>query len=342
MFKPLKDIIIDRWNDWDLGPKPKDVSFIRRTSTWLGDAGKIVFYAFPRGAKFPVLIAKTVQSSEFGKTIQKESQNIQLIWNTVSEEFRESIPCPLGLSEVNGIPIYFEKAIPGITLPERFAWRWFKKSKEKLLREAVAEISRWLVDFHNAIGLKKVTLDSDVVEKQFISTLRRFNFTRDLTADEQSYISRLEEIAISLEGGIVTLPPIHGDFWGGSLLWGKDGKMRVIDWEFFELQGLPLQDFLYFAIHPGFVIKNRGKNGLLGEFINLFYDNYFSELIREQLKAHTKAAGVESPEVIELLMAMVLIRLSLERDSKNKTKDSWAHLFRYLLKNRSDCVIFQS
>lgn len=287
------------------------------------------------------MIVKTVQSSEFGETIQKESQNIQLIWNTVSESFRESIPRPLGLDKINGVPAYFEKAIPGSTFPESVGSCWFEKNKKKIIEETVDKISRWHDNFHKAMGVKKAPLNSAFIEKRFISSLKRLNSAPDLSSGERSFLDRLEKIAISLEGEIVSLPPVHGDLWGGSLLWGTDGKMRVIDWEFFEPQGLPLQDFLYFAIHPGFVMHNRGENGLLDEFMIIFQDNYYSGLIHEHLKTHAEAAGIESSQVIELLLAVLLVRLSLERDSRNKTEDSWKHLFRYLTKNRSDCVIFQ-
>ena len=340
MFTELKEVVLGHWEDWGLGSTPDDISFIRRSSTWLGEAGKEVYFIFRRGDEVPSLFAKTVVSATYGETIRKEARNVRLVWDGFSGALRNSVPQPLGLSELNGIPIYFEKAAPGIAFPEKVSSCWTEKSRNRVIGRTVIEISRWLGEFHNALSTKKVVINSDVVENQFIRPLSSFKSKNILDREELKFLARLGDVAGSLAGMPVLLPPMHGDLWGGSLLWGLDKRLHIIDWEFFEPQGLPLYDFLYFAVHPGFTIHTKGENGLFGEFMNLFYDNYFSRLILEHLKAHAEAAGVESSEVIELLLATLLIWLSLERDSRNKTEDSWSTLFRYFAKNRSHCKIF--
>ena len=342
MFAHYRELVLDNWEGWNLGRRPSDISFIRRGSTWLGDAGKVVYIIFRRGERYPSLIAKTVMSSEHGKTTLNEAQNIMTIWNSASAKLRESLPRPLDVIEVNGLPVYFEEATPGVALPEKVMLCWGKKKKKKIVSETIDKLATWLNEFQKGLNPCKDLIDSNVVEEQILRPLEQFSVEHDLNAREQHFIEKLRENAGLLEDFNIPLQLAHGDLWGGSLLLEIDGAMRVIDWEFFEPQGFPLYDFLYFAVHPGFTIHSKGENGLFGEFMNLFHDNYFSELICEHLKTLAKAAGVESSEVIELLIAMLLIRLSLERDLRNKTKDSWEHLFRYLLKNRSDCVIFQS
>ena len=186
-----------------------------------------------------------------------------------------------------------------------------KKSKGRIIELTVIEVSQWLDEFNNALGAKKILINSDFVENKFIRLLSDFKSKNVLEREELRFLARLGDIAGSIVGMSVLLPPMHGDLWGGSLLWGLDKRLHVIDWEFFKAQGLPLYDFLYFAVHPGFTIHTKNENGLFGEFMNLFHDNYFSGLICEHLKTHAKAAGVESPEVIELLLAVLLVRLSL-------------------------------
>lgn len=342
MFTQLRELILDNWEDWNLGRKPSDISFIRRGSTWLGEAGKVVYIIFRRGDTYPSLIAKSVMSPEHGNTILNEAQNIMAVWNSASERFRESLPRPLDVIEIEGIPVYFEEAVLGGAFPEKVIFCLGKKKKEKVISETIDKLARWLNDFQECLNSDKELIDSSMVYEQVLKPLEVFSSKYDLSAREQRFIEELKENAGLLGGRKIPLQPAHGDLWGGSLLWGTDGKMRVIDWEFFEPQGLPLQDFLYFAIHPGFVMHNRGVNGLLGEFMNIFQDNYYSRLIHEHLKAHAKDAGIESSEIIELLLSMLLIRLSLERDTRNKTGDSWRSLIRYFAENQSLCKIIQS
>jgi len=342
LFTELKEVVLDHWECWNLGQKPSDISFIRRGSTWLGEAGKVVYIIFRRGDKYPSLIAKSVMSPKHGKIIINEAQNIMAVWDSASERFRESLPRPLDVIEIEGIPVYFEEAIPGVAFPEKVIFCLGKKKKEKIISETIDKLAVWLNDFQKCFNPSKEIIDSGVVEERILSPLELFSAKHDLSAREQRFIEELKENAGLLEGRNISLQPAHGDLWGGSVLWGLDGTMCIIDWEFFEPQGLPLLDFLYFSVHPGFVVNNKGENGLLGEFMNLFHDNYFSGLICEHLKTHAKAAGVESSEVIELLLSIILINLSLERDTRNKTEDSWRSLIRYFAKNGSLCKIIQS
>jgi hypothetical protein len=342
MFRKLRGMALERWENWGLGRKPSDISFIRRGSTWLGDAGKVVFIAFGRGDRVPTLIAKTVISCEYGRAILNEAQHIKKVWDSASIKFRQTLPHPLDVIEIEGIPVYFEEATPGVAFPEKVMFCWGKKKKEKLLSETIRKLVLWLDDFQTCINHDKKLIDFDLVNERILKPLDYFCAKHDVNAREQYFIEELREIAASVESKKIPLQPAHGDLWGGSLLWGIDGTMRVIDWEFFEPQRLPLQDFLYFAIHPGFVMHNMGKSGLLSEFMNLFRENYYSALIRDHLKVHAKAAGVESSEILKSMLAVLLVQLSIERDFRNKSQGKWMDLFRYLLQHRSECVIFQS
>jgi hypothetical protein len=335
----LAEVVLDSWDEWELEKKPDALSLIRRASTWLGEKGKVVYLVFRKGGDRPAVIAKTVLSSEFGDIIQKEADNTGKVWDMPS--IRPTVPRPLGVEKIDSIPVYFEEATPGVAFPEKVMFCWGKKQKEKLVSETTHKLVVWLNDFQTCFNQYKKLIDSDLVNERILKPLDYFCAKHDLNAGEQNVIEELRGIAGSVESKNILLQPAHGDLWGGSLLWGIDGTMRVIDWEFFEPQNLPLQDFLYFAIHPGFVVHNMGENGLLSEFMNLFQDNYYSALIREHLKVHAKAEGIESLEIIELMLAVLLVQLSIQRDSRNKSEGRWIHLFRYLLQHRSECVIFQ-
>ena len=98
-FKKLKEIVLDRWDEWDLGAKPGAVSVIRRSSTWLGEKGKVVYLFFRKGAYEPSVVAKTVKSSEFGEVIQKEADNTRKVWDMPG--LRHTVPRPLNVEKIN-------------------------------------------------------------------------------------------------------------------------------------------------------------------------------------------------------------------------------------------------
>ncbi len=341
MFTKLRELVLDSWESWNLGPKSSDISFIRRGSTWLGDAGKVVYIIFRRGDRFPSLIAKTVTSYEYGKTILNEAQNIMTVWNSASVKLRENLPRPLDVIEVDGIPVYFEEATPGVAFPEKVMFCRGRKKKEKIISETMDKLAVWLSDFQRCFSSDKELMDSGIVDEQILKPLEYFSIKHDLSAREQRFIAELREIAGSLADRNIPLQPAHGDLWGGSLLWGLDERLHIIDWEYFKAQGLPLQDILCLAIHPGFVTPSKGGDGMQGEFMNLFEESYFAEAVRYVVWEQAQAAGVDSVESIQIFLALALISLSTERDQKASvnTRDSWRALFRYLVNERDKCKL---
>ncbi len=343
MLKRLKKAILDDWENWDLGPAPRDVSIIRRRSAWLNHDGKEVFFIFRRGGTFPLLIAKSVSSKAFENAICNEAQSTISLHHRIQGKFKLNLPFPLCLTEINGFPVYIEKAIAGATLPEKVAGCWFERRKKNTIQRIVFELSNWLEDFYDAMEVKKSMVTSSILQKRFFRPLNQFRSLHTLTKEERLYLSQIADRAGSLEGNMICFPPIHGDLWGGSLLCGADGQLWIIDWEFFKPAGLPLQDILCFAMHPGFPVHNHSANGMLGEFMNLFHDSYFTHIIITSLHKHARAAGLNSPEFIEMLFALTLIKLSLERDNRTLTETghSWRALFGFLVENRNHCRIIK-
>lgn len=343
LFRQLKEIVLDQWENWGLEEKPSAISLIRRRSTWLGDDGKVVYYVFRKGDSFPSLIAKSTYSEKFMESIQNEAKNTKFIWENATENFRETIPRPLGLNKLNGIPVYFEEAVPGIALPEKVLSCWLSSSGKKIISTTMNNLLRWLDDFYKAFGTKKATLNSDFIGKHILNPIGIFESQNRLDSSEKRFLLRLKEKARLLEGKTINLVHLHGDLWGGSVLLGIDGRLKVIDWEFFERYGFPLQDFLYFAMHPGFIIHRSRKNGMLYEFMNLFQESFFTDIIRDYLSEQRGNYGIDSKEFIEIILALVLITLSNKRDKYNpsREKNSWFLLFRYLVANQTGCMILR-
>lgn len=342
MLSHLKKAVLDNWQKWDLGPTPKDISLIRRTSSWLNGHGKEVYFIFRRGDTFPLLIAKCVSSRAFEDAILHEAQSTILLSKWIQKKSELTLPSPLCLIEINGFPVYIEKAIPGATLPEKIAQCWFERRKKIIVQKKAFELSRWLEDFYEVMETKKSPVTPAVFEKFFINPLNKFKSAHDLTFREKKYLSQIEDAARLLQSKQIVFPPVHGDLWGGSLLCGADDRLWIIDWEFFEPIGLPLHDLICFAVHPGFPINSHNGNGMRGEFMNLFRDSYFTDIVITFLHQHAQAAGLE-PQFIELFFVLTLIKFSLERDqvSESNPGQSWRDLLGFYIENREHCRLIK-
>lgn len=335
----LSDVVLDCWNRWALGPKPVDLSLIRRSSTWLGEEGKVVYLFFRKGEDLPAVVAKTVLSRQYGAAIHKEGANTRAVWEI--SILRPKVPQPLAVEIINGLPVYFEKACPGVGFPEKVRDCWRMKSKERLIRETVDAVARWIESFQSAFNSKLRRLSASEVEKHWLAPLRTFAERHGpLAKTERAFLGACTEAAESLKERRIALPPVHGDLWGGSVLWGLDDGMRIIDWEFFQPRGLPMQDLIYFAIHPGFALRGKEDDGILAEFKNLFYENIFVSTMRGHLQKQAAAAGLEGADIIMMVIGVVLARLSLERDDEKfgpGSSTAWADLWQYFAQQHRKC-----
>jgi len=335
----LSDVVLDCWDRWALGPKPADLSLIRRSSTWLGKKGKVVYLFFSKGEDRPALVAKTVLSHQYCDVIHKEAANTRAVWEIST--LRPNVPRPLAVEIINSLPVYFEEACPGVGFPEKIRDCWRMRCKERLIRETVDAVARWLESFQHAFDLKPRRLSGSEVDENWLVPLRTFAERRGpLEKTEQAFLGECAEVAEGLKEVPISLSMVHGDLWGGSVLRGLDGGMRIIDWEFLQPHGLPAQDLIYFAIHPGFALRGKENDGLLAEFKNLFHENVLVSSIRGHLGKQLAVAGLNGAAAIKMVIGVVLIKLSLERDDKKSNSvhgPSWADLWRYFVQQHRKC-----
>ena len=331
MISELRTRILDCWDEWSLeGTKPSDLSFIRRASTWLGDAGKVVFYIFRRGERQPFLIGKTVQSRRYGDRIRREARNLSYVWERISPAMPLTVPRPVAIEEIGGLPVYFEAAVPGLALPER-GWRqWTDRGRLRLLEEVLPEAFEWLSRFTHAMPMKLCILDDEAIHTWFLDPIAQFRPRVVRWSKGMAELDRLEKTVREWKGHSIPLIAAHGDFWGGSLIWGEHG-LCVIDWEFFRTAALPVTDAFMLAVHPGFCVRPQYGGGLLDEFRTTLADCRSSGAIYEHLMAYLEQWNIPRAWYSSLL-ALFLIERSLERDPlmQGQAEGKWADLLRYM------------
>jgi hypothetical protein len=306
MFEPVIEAIRQHRQEWGFAAGADDFSVIRRTSTWLGTDGKVVFLVFKKGEKLPVLVLKTVHKADTGHVVTREAKNVFELWHENRRICQGIVPEPVALIEIAGLPVYVERALPGTTLPELVNRQWTARGQRRILNEGVAFGLNWIA---NLIGSR--THETHPVENLLRERLRQFQKIAPEEMWESPAIQDLRDFVGNADGSAFPLVPAHGDFWGGSLLYGMDQRWHVIDWEFFQPAGLPLLDYFMLAVHPG-VCLGAKKGSLSAEFAACFEDTTFTRLIREQVTALGGKLNLNSRQMKSLFLVF-LIEMTLER-----------------------------
>jgi len=331
MFEPIIAAIRQHRQAWGFTAGDDDFSVIRRTSAWLGADGKVVFLVFIKGERLPSLVLKTVHNAGTGHVVTREAQNVFELWRKNREICLGVVPEPVALIEIAGLPVYVERALPGTALPELLAGKWTTRRQRLILAEGVTFGLHWIENLIQARTHEMRPIGNWLRER-----LVQFQKIVPDEIWESPVIGELRDLNGSADETQFPLVPAHGDFWGGSLLFGMDQRWHIIDWEFFQPAGLPLHDYFMLAVHPG--ISLGVKNGSLSaEFAACFEDSAFTRLIQEQTGELAGQLNLNSQQV-KILFRVFLIDMSLGRDlvSRNST---WLNCLKFYLQNSNKIKI---
>ena len=95
----------------------------------------------------------------------------------------------------------------------------------------------------------------------------------------------------------------HGDFFVGNILISNDGQVYVTDWEFYEDEGEPLFDFVFFVLAN----CTRGANISSSLRDNFFGKGTYSFILKALVSQFTQAKGL-SPELVVQAVPYAILR----------------------------------
>lgn len=131
--------------------------------------------------------------------------------------------------------------------------------------ENCAKALKVLVSLHIKAG-KRVKLDEALFESLFAGSIRDMrSWFKDTEWTEHS--SWLERITAWMKdlllGGDFAVVPYHGDFVPNNCIIDEKGGIKVLDWDLFRPEGLPLIDWVTFVmnIYRPFLKSDMIKNG---------------------------------------------------------------------------------
>ena len=113
---------------------------------------------------------------------------------------------------------------------------------------------------------------------------------------------RMELLLESLRGIKLPITSEHGDFFIGNILIGDDGQVYVSDWEFYQEEGEPLFDFVFF------ILNNSVKRAMPKSFQdNFFSRGKYSPFLETLISEFAKAKGLP-PELILQAVPYTILR----------------------------------
>ena len=213
------------------------------------DGSRVVIMPFAADAKEPIVALKVSRAAAFNGNTEREHAALSHVRHRLDEEFRRSVPEPLGLVQHAGLAVAVESCAPGrvMTASTGHFGSSFSSAVEDL-RLATS----WLAEFHRQTQSGPncwTPEDAAHIDE------RLEQYARNLQPpDKILNLLRLTSAHSSALTG-ATLPKVclHNDF-GPWNVYRQGDSITVIDWEFggegkVDRTGPALCDLVYFVTH---------------------------------------------------------------------------------------------
>jgi len=301
MIKIIKDLIMDKWNDWDLGKRPKGIECL------LLNHAKLNFVIFKKGDKIPCLLIKVSKDER----LEAEFRNLSYI-NPI---LPRTTPKPYELIKLNGYYVFAEEFIAGKNL-------LYQSKREESINTAFKE----LIEFHKIVMSYSFILHEEKLELMIYGPVKKF------MQHDKSDIIRKEIILVLKESEKLRNLEIfniqqHCDFSFVNILFQKKG-VKIIDWEDFGKTCLPLHDL--------FTLVNSLYFGP-ESFEEFTIKSYVNEIIKSNIIDYCNVFRIEK-KLIKILFPISLITL-FNNSYSFKARETISKLLEFYFKQKEKFFI---
>ncbi|MFO7321156.1 MAG: phosphotransferase [Chloroflexota bacterium] len=247
----------------------------------------VVFLVMPRNAGEPALVAKVARLPGASASLEREASNLRALEALIPDDDMAA-PRLLAFDSVGEWPLLLETALTGPLLtPEVIRARH---------DDACRAVLDWLLRLH---GKRAEAVD---YERLIDAPLRRFAAVFPLTRDERMLLERTWELTLPLTQTPLPVFMEHGDLSHPNIVWRRDGRIGVIDWELADPNGLPAQDLFFFLTYAGFASADAGNTG---DYTGAFRQTFFGAgaWALPLVEAYASAVGLSSPQLTALFVA---------------------------------------
>lgn len=229
MISYLEKLILDNWENWTGGKKPRRLDFLKTQAGSPMRNKKVGFFVFNK--KKPVIFVKTVRESTYNPIIEDGFEKLKNVNKYLSDG---SVPKPVYLGNYEGVTFSLETAIAG---------RQFHSCKSK---KDLDNFLGWFFRFQKLMAQKEL-MNSAQLREYVDVVINKFFSLYPLKPELKELIKETaKDIKKDIRDNLSTLLIYqHGDLTPDNVL-DDNGKIRVIDWDNFGKIKLPLFDLLVF------------------------------------------------------------------------------------------------
>jgi len=265
-----------------------------------------IVLVFEPGKDLPIFVFKGARDRS---QVGKEYSILRLLHETAPKCFGKTIPRPIRISDgATGLTGALSSALPGTRLKDLPPGQVFGSAN---VDTTLAEVTRWLVDFHDVSGRLHGTHPPAgrraLIEQPVEKYLEWFR----VSADERALV---QESAEGLpDPGSAGLPHClgHGDFSPANVLWDR-GRIGVIDFEYALNPSLALEDLFHFlaSMMSSTSARDRAQQRR-ARFEETFYgQGYLAQGSQRAVMALARRVAV-NPDLIEKLFVMAWVRYAV-------------------------------
>ena len=180
-----------------------------------------------------------------------EQERLRAVYQRTPTELRSTLPRPLGRLQAGGATVALESFLTGQPLNGTF--RGQDLLAPRSLTENVVSVVDWLTEFQQRVPVVQIPLDQHA--EWLLAPIRRYQQSFDLDLAERNFLARLEAEVRSGSYQSVKQLVSHGQLGPENVL--RDGTaIRVIDWEWASLRGIPGTDLLRYLML--YLFRSRG------------------------------------------------------------------------------------
>jgi hypothetical protein len=279
------------------------------------DSDKVVFLLFSDRQKTPCLVIKAARLPHNREKLQIEFEIQEFLWNAPLKF--PIVARPIRMVNTSPLPYTMESWIPGYSMPRLMYMRRHITGREG--REDIQKIFERILFPFQSVTRKNIPhcLLRSAFESVFTNLKDCDNELRipdDALQNLRGIISQDNCAALPYTGE-------HGDFWSGNIVIDQD-QYRVLDWETYQPESLPLYDMLFFLAtyamnFPWSAKKNLPKSEAF--LMGFLQEPWFIQAVQEQIQIFNQHYQ-QKPGKAMLYFALFLIRMVTQKQC-DKTRD---------------------
>ncbi|MDI6704427.1 MAG: phosphotransferase [bacterium] len=304
MIQELNSLILKDWYDLPIDRKrPSSLSSIQISGRHV-DFGKILLLIFAEGDRMPLFCGKvsrnSISKSEFD-FIECEYKNLVFLNSLNSKILSKTIPKPIRYINLKGHSISLETAFVGTPMLNTKGYLF----RRKIIQRHFTLALNWLLCFYRGIGINQIKFGSKEMDKHVNQPINYLRKIIPLTREKHNYLTKFSDQAKILHNRYLPLVPIHGDFTPNQILINRD-NLCVIDWEFFQRDGLPFFDLINFLVSYGFLSNELSKKNRY----------WFEDRMKEHLVQYCSELNIDE-QFLKIFLPLFLInKINLKYSQK--------------------------